>query len=79
MRHVSIKRDFQSWRRTARALLAQEVPPEQVLWSGRDELTLLPPGPEADDVPPPPAVNVPAEFVRLSNWWRVIVIHSDGA
>lgn len=33
MRHVAIDRDFDAWRTSARALLSQEIPPDQVVWS----------------------------------------------
>jgi uracil-DNA glycosylase len=57
--------DFDGWRQTARALVHQDVMPEQVIWSvAGGEVVLFPPSP-----PPatePPSFRVPAAFLELA-------------
>lgn len=62
-----------AWRNAARALLAAEVPPEQVLWNfGEAAPQLFDAAPlAAADAPP---IKVPASFVALAD---TVVWHSD--
>ena len=76
MRHAAIQPDFASWRSTARQLLADGVPPDQVIWSdARAESDLLP---AVCDVPPdrmaPGSTRVPAEFVAVG---KAVALHRD--
>ena len=69
MVHTTIQPDFASWRTAARRLLADGVPPDQVIWSdARAESDLLPA--VCDDRPdrmtPPPSTKVPKEFVSVA-------------
>ena len=77
MRHVSVAEGFEPWREVARKLLAEDVPPEQVLWTDPNagEGVLF------DAAPPPAAVlepkaRVPADFVTLA---KTVVCHRDVA
>lgn len=72
--------DVDGFRRAARQLVAQGIPPEQVNWSiceGVDRSLLdqvsLPVGPAGDAVEAP-ALTVPAAFVELMEW---VVLHRD--
>ena len=67
MRRVPIARDFDSWRRAARRLLAADVPPDQVAFDDGDA-TLLPGLTEDADDPAVggPVLNVPKRFVALA-------------
>ena len=68
-RQIAIERHFDSWREASRKLLAQRVPPQQVLWTDRDELTLMPA--QADPEPSGALsrdgnrVKVPAQFLSI--------------
>lgn len=42
MRHVAIEEGFDAWRDAARQLLAEAIPPEQILWSAAGENALFP-------------------------------------
>ena len=65
MRRVVIERNFESWRRAARALVQADVQPAEVVFDDGSEATL--PG-LVDDAPPPDAMpsrlHVPAAFVK---------------
>ena len=41
MHQALIQRDFDSWRTTARRFLAQQIPPEQILWQDVTQAPLL--------------------------------------
>jgi probable DNA metabolism protein len=64
---------YEAWRDHARAFLADETPPEQILWHrGAQEADLF-----ADTIPTPksaPQTTVPKDFVSLA---RLAVYHSD--
>src|SRR5437762_13225926 len=67
--------DFDGWRRAARALVQNGVPPAEVRWetgSGRQQRAERP----RDAAPPHDAFNVPAKFVRLA---RAAILHRDPA
>ncbi len=65
MRRVAIERNFESWRRAARALANADILPSEVVFDDGSEASL--PG-LADDAPPPDAMpsrlHVPAAFVK---------------
>ena len=69
MRRVSISPDFDSWRRAARRLIADDVPPHQIRFD--DGSADLLPG-LADDAEPSPqhaaAFRVPKRFVDAARW-----------
>ena len=77
MKTVSIEPHFQAWRRAARALLAEQCEPSDVLWNAKndegngllfaDELLALPPG--------APRLKVPKTFVRLA---ETVSAHRSG-
>lgn len=79
MRDVVIEPTFESWREAARGLLAQKVPPEEIVWteaavSGKDSAPGL-----FDDAParaagPSAALLVPRAFVDLA---RAVAAHPD--
>lgn len=63
-------KDFDHWRRLARFLLTQDVPPDAVLWS-QDETLFA----EILTQPVQPAsITVPAEFVSLA---EIVAMHRD--
>ncbi len=68
MLHATIEPDFPSWRSTARRLLADGVPPDQVVWSdARAESAVLPGVCDAQpDRMAPGATRVPAAFVAVA-------------
>jgi len=60
--------DVEGFRRIARLLLAQGVQPAEVAWHSGDDTPLLWDGIDdfqPDGLAPPPAISVPADFVRL--------------
>ena len=77
MKTVSIEPHFQAWRRAARALLAEQCHPSDVLWSAKndegegllfaDELTACP--------ATAPRLKVPKTFVRLA---ETVSAHRSG-
>lgn len=77
MRTIALKdgADFDGWRTAARALLAAEVPPEQVTWLASGEASLL-----LDQDEPASAsasgatTRIPAEFLGLM---ESLICHSD--
>jgi probable DNA metabolism protein len=76
MIHATIEPNFNSWRSTARRLLADGIPPDQAVWSdARSESGLLPG--VCDDRPDrvaPAVAKVPAEFVRVA---QTVSLHRD--
>ena len=77
MKTVSIEPHFQAWRKAARALLAEQCHPSDVLWSsqgGEDNGLLF-----ADELPALPAgaprLKVPKTFVRLA---ETVSAHRSG-
>ncbi len=77
MKTVSIEPHFQAWRKAARALLAEQCHPSDVLWSsqgGEDNGLLF-----ADELPACPAtaprLKVPKTFVRLA---ETVSAHRSG-
>ena len=65
--------DFDGWRDAARALAAQRVPAEQVIWqAGAEQPGLF--GDEAAPAPPAAHFSVPRAFVELA---RSAICHSD--
>ena len=77
MKTVSIEPHFQAWRRAARALLAEQCHPSDVLWSAKNdegEGLLF-----ADELPACPAtaprLKVPKTFVRLA---ETVSAHRSG-
>ena len=77
MKTVSIEPHFQAWRKAARALLAEQCHPSDVLWSSQggedngllfaDEIAQLPAG--------APRLKVPKTFVRLA---ETVSAHRSG-
>lgn len=70
MRQVIVQHDAGAWRREARALLRQGVPPAQVVWAEAGEPTFFDSA-AAESTPsvadaPAPAVRVPPEFLTLA-------------
>ncbi len=67
--------DFDGWRKAARSLLLDEVPPEQVTWLVSGEASLLPdvdaPAAQSSSKPVP---RIPAEFLGLM---QSLICHSD--
>ena len=75
MLHATIEPDFASWRSTARRLLADGVPPDQVVWSdARAESGVLPGVCTPPDRMAPSTTRVPAEFVRVA---QTVGYHRD--
>ncbi len=76
MTHATIQPDFASWRTTARRLLSDGVPPDQIVWS--DARAQSDPLPGMCDVPPdrmaPGATRVPKEFVSTA---QTVSLHRD--
>jgi DNA polymerase len=72
MRCVDPGDDFDSWRNAARGLLAEGVPPGEVIWEPRDGSSLF----ESHDAPrsPRPMPAVPPAFLDLA---RNVACHSD--
>ena len=62
--HAAAVRDFPSWRREARALLAEQVPPEEVAWQQPRDTASLPfaPPERSPDLRP---THIPRELARL--------------
>jgi DNA polymerase len=73
MRTVIIQPTFESWRDTARQLLAQGVKPGDILWSDDPSDTTLFPG-EAPAAPSFPAPKVSAAFLDMA---RSAAAHTD--
>ena len=73
---VVAEHDLESWRATARRLLAADVPPEDVTWLAADRhQDVLPLDDAPDDLPAaPPRDRVPARFVAAA---RAVVLHRD--
>jgi DNA polymerase len=67
MIHATIEPDFASWRSTARRLLADGVPPDQVIWSdARAESDVLPGLCDTPDRMAPGVWRVPKAFVSAA-------------
>ncbi|HUQ03377.1 MAG TPA: UdgX family uracil-DNA binding protein [Kofleriaceae bacterium] len=75
MRSARATRDLAAWRREARGLLAEEVPPGEVMWLDEGGSGLL--FGDAPVTPPraPLAVRVPERFLELA---ADAVLHRDG-
>ena len=68
MLYATFEPDFASWRSTARRLLRDGVPPDQVVWSDARAESAVLPG-VCDDRPDrmaPAVTTVPTEFVRVA-------------
>jgi len=82
MRHVRIEREFDSFRRKARELVALGVRPEEITWddgSGQTFLFGAAPSAESARSPEhgaPPAKNVPRGFVEKAS---LAALHRDGS
>jgi probable DNA metabolism protein len=84
MHHVTIIRDFDAWRTTARDLLARNVPPEHAWWEEIDAaqpfLLATAPAPSqpspGSSSPGPTTASVPKEFLPLA---RRVACHRDPA
>src|SRR6476646_1362833 len=63
--------DFAGWRRAARTLLQNGIPPAEVTWTAGSSRQS-----RGDDAPPKDAFNVPAKFVRLA---AAAILHRDPA
>ena len=73
MRTVIIEPVFESWRQSARNLLALRVPPSDVLWcEDAQEPTLF--GLENETLPPVAVPNVPSAFLDMA---RSVASHTD--
>jgi uracil-DNA glycosylase len=73
MRTVLIEPTFESWRDSARRLLAQRVEPAEVLWSDDPaECSLF--GEEENAAPAQPSPKVPAAFLEMA---RSAAAHTD--
>lgn len=70
IRHVPVPRGFADWRRTARALLQAEIPPERVMFSSQPSLFGLPISFKA----PAPPMCVPEVFLDMA---RAVACHRD--
>jgi uracil-DNA glycosylase family protein len=75
MRQVTIRPTLEDWRRAARRLIDERVPPEEVHWREAEEKRVAPPGlfdpPEPAAVPEPepqgaPELRVPRAFLSLA-------------
>jgi len=66
--------DVAGFRRMARRLLADGVPPEQVDWRADGEAPLLWTDEGFDEGRPPPVVKVPPEFVELC---QAVLLHRE--
>lgn len=68
--------DFAAWRQAARALLAADVPPEQVQWQAGDEGDLFGAieSPAAPATASQPVASVPRDFMSLAD---TVLAHSD--
>lgn len=83
MRHVAADRDFDTWRTTARDLLAQQIPPDEVWWDdGATQLPFLSVSIDGCHPTPvtvgssSPAPTVPQSFLPLA---RRVLCHRDPA
>lgn len=72
MRCVDPGDDFDSWRKAARGLLAEGVPPGEVMWEARDGCCLF--DSEEPDRSPRPVLAVPPAFLDLA---RHVACHAD--
>lgn len=66
---------FDDWREKARALLAQNVAPDRVVWTCGEVVDLFGDASWAAGAPPADTINVPRTFVDLA---RKAALHSDG-
>ena len=66
---------LESWRESARRLLAAHVPPDQVLWIEKGQTTLLPTSPLPAPLANSPQKRVPAAFLDLCIF---AACHRDG-
>lgn len=76
MRTVFIEPEFEAWRAAARALLAQRVAPDEVLWAddAQEAALFVREEPAALAVPGAQAIKVPPAFLDLA---RSAAAHSD--
>ena len=63
MIHAAVENDFSRWRNVARTLLARDVPPGEVVWSGAEQGGLLE---DVGDVKTDRDFRVPKEFVKMA-------------
>ncbi|MBT8043781.1 MAG: TIGR03915 family putative DNA repair protein [Verrucomicrobiae bacterium] len=77
MKTVTIDPDFQAWRSTARALLAEKTHPDEVLWDsslgGKESLLSFDKPPQIQSGAP--RLQVPRQFVRLA---EMVSCHRSG-
>jgi probable DNA metabolism protein len=66
MRQITIHRNFENWRKIARRLLIDAVPPEQVMWTDADAPTLLPVDDDSESLPASAALTVPRNFMSIA-------------
>jgi DNA polymerase len=76
MRRGVASTDLDEWRASARALLAEDVPPEQIVWSDAAGPGLLFEAPPAARAAPGPERRVPRAFVELAGY---VLCHRDPA
>lgn len=75
MRSVVIEPRFESWRDAARRLLAERVPPDEILWSDNaQDASLFTPDAPASDIPNAAATRVPRAFLDIA---RSVSAHRD--
>jgi uracil-DNA glycosylase len=79
MKTVAIERNFTAWRETARSLLAEKIPPAEVIWTilGSDAADELFSFDEAPKSPQSPAITmcVPQQFIALA---QTVCCHRSG-
>lgn len=75
MRSVVIEPHFESWREAARRLLAERVPPDEILWSDdSQDASLFAPEASVPDTPKAAAPRVPPAFLDIA---RSVSAHRD--
>lgn len=76
MRTILIQPDYEAWRSAARQLLAQRVPPEDVLWAddAQESPLFMQEEPALMATPAAPPVKVPPAFLDLA---RSATAHTD--
>jgi uracil-DNA glycosylase len=72
MRQITQDRDFETWRKSARRLLVDDVPPQNVMWTDASQPTLLPPDDDVESLPTSDALTVPKAFVQIA---RIVGCH----
>ncbi|MGN6724995.1 MAG: UdgX family uracil-DNA binding protein [Tepidisphaeraceae bacterium] len=77
MQSVLIENTFDAWRATARALLAADVCPADVVWADRSTGEQLMFSPPTEPIPTgQPAPRVPSDFIDLA---KAVACHRDAA